>query len=130
MLVVCCLMMARHTVEFMIHGYHKCYRFKSELELLKYCNIVILTLILTQNKLKCTSCCCTPHVTKNGKLAKKLANCCDLPNSPKFFPLQSFLLYSNHVCMHIHILIRNKIIFVLACICESSYYQYLFYGTV
>ena len=24
---------------------------------------------------------------------KKLANCCDSPNSPKFFPLQSFLLY-------------------------------------
>ena len=26
---------------------------------------------------------------------KKLANCCDSPNSPKFFPLQSFLLYGN-----------------------------------
>jgi len=34
-----------------------------------------------------------PHVTKMENWQKKLANRCDLPNSPKFFPLQSFLLY-------------------------------------
>ena len=28
---------------------------------------------------------------------KKLANCCDSPNSPKFFPLQSFLLYGMYM---------------------------------
>ena len=40
------------------------------------------------------------HVTQgvtahalNKNWQKKLANCCDSPNSPKFFPLQSFLLY-------------------------------------
>jgi len=58
MLVAGCLMMARCTVGSMIHGYHE-YMLKlsleSELDLLKYCNIDILTLILTQNKLKCTS---------------------------------------------------------------------------
>jgi len=34
---------------------------------------------------------------KQENWQKKLANCCDLPNSPKFFPLQSFLLYGNMV---------------------------------
>jgi len=61
---------------------------ESELYLLEYCNIDILTFILMQNKLKCTSCLLRPpHVTKAGNLAKKLANCCDLPNSSKFFSL-------------------------------------------
>ena len=60
-LVVCCLLMARCTIESMIHGYHQYISkllFQSKLDLLKYCNINILTSILTQNKLKCTSCCC------------------------------------------------------------------------
>ena len=37
---------------------------------------------------------CTCTKMKIGE--KKLANCCDSPNSPKFFPLQSFLLYGTH----------------------------------
>jgi len=59
--VVYCLMMARCTVESMICGYHEYISkllIESELDLLKYCNINILTSILMQNKLKCTSCCC------------------------------------------------------------------------
>jgi len=75
MLVVCCSMMARHTVESMIHDYHEYISklsLESELDLLKYCNIDILTSILTQNKLKHTSHHWVPHVTKNRKLAKKV----------------------------------------------------------
>ena len=42
-----------------------------------------------------------PHITEHVTACaidteigrKKLANCGDSPNSPKFFPLQSFLLY-------------------------------------
>jgi len=38
---------------------------------------------------------CAPPILQNRKIGKKkLANCCNSPNSPKFFPLQSFLLYS------------------------------------
>jgi len=89
-LVVCCSMMARCTVEPMICDYHEYISkllLESELDLLKYCNIKILTLILMQNKLKRSSHCCMPKLP----ISKKLANCCD---SPKFFPLQRFLLYS------------------------------------
>ena len=35
------------------------------------------------------------ETVKIGK--KNLANCCNLPNSPKFFYHQSFLLYDNWV---------------------------------
>jgi len=31
-----------------------------------------------------------PHATKQENWHKKLVNCCDSPNLPKFFPLQSF----------------------------------------
>jgi len=56
-----------------------------------------------------------PHVTEQENWQKKLANCCDSPNSPKFFPLQSFLLYgislstkwneimSHHLCITVAI---------------------------
>jgi len=104
-LVACCLMMARCTVESaMIRGYHQYISklsFESELDLLKYCtNINILTSILTQNKLKCISRFCMRLMLQNRKIGKKkLANCCDLPNSPKFFLLQSFLLYCILVCL-------------------------------
>ena len=41
------------------------------------------------------SCVCL--ILQNRKIGeKKLANCCDSPNLPKFFPLQSFLLYGKH----------------------------------
>jgi len=37
---------------------------------------------------------CVCLILRNRKIGeKKLANCCDSSNSPKFFPLQSFLLY-------------------------------------
>jgi len=76
MLVACHSMMARRIVECMIRGYHKYIRklsLESELNLLKYCNIDILTSILTQSKLKLTSHCCKRLMlhTKNGKLVKK-----------------------------------------------------------
>jgi len=95
----CCLMIARCTVEStMIRGYHQYISkllFESELDLLKCCNIDILM----QNKLKHISRCCTHLMLHNRKIGKKeLANCCDLPNSPKFFPLQSFLLHGNRIC--------------------------------
>ena len=68
-----CTCMYMISVESMIHGYHE-YISKlslvSKLDLLKYCNVDTLTSILMQNKLKHTSHCCTPHVTKTGKLAK------------------------------------------------------------
>jgi len=54
-------MMVRCTVETMIHGYHECISklsLESEQDYLKYCNIDILTSILTQNKLKHNSHCC------------------------------------------------------------------------
>jgi len=100
-LVVCRLMMARHTVvQSMIHGYHEYISkllLESELDLLKYCNIDTLTSILMQNKLKHTPCCCVClMLQKMGNWQKKLVNCCDLSNLPKFFPLQRFLLYSKH----------------------------------
>jgi len=70
-LVVCCLMMARCIVQSMIRGYHEYIcklSLESELDLLKYCNINILTyanqievhLMLLH----------VPHVKKTGKLAK------------------------------------------------------------
>jgi len=45
---------------------------ESELDLLKYCNTDILILVFTQNKLKCTSCCCVRLVLQNRKISKKL----------------------------------------------------------
>jgi len=46
-------------------------------------------------QLKHSSSCCACLILQNRKIGgKKLANCCDLPNSPKFFPLQSFILYN------------------------------------
>jgi len=68
---------------------------------------------------------CTPHVTKAGKLAKKLVNCYDLPNLPKFFPLQSFLLYNMfvctyvciYVCMHMYMYVHMYIFCVFMCTC-------------
>ena len=91
-LVACCLMMVGCNVESMIRGYHK-YNYisklslESELDLLKYCNIDILTLILMQNKLKCTSRCYAHLVLQKQENWQKT----DSLNSPKFFPLQSFL---------------------------------------
>jgi len=61
-LVVCCSMMARCTVKSMIHGYHKYNKQTITWKWtgpLKYCNIDILTLIQTRNKLKPSSHCCT-----------------------------------------------------------------------
>jgi len=99
-LLACCLMMARCTVESMIRGYHQYISklsFESELDLLNVANIDILTSILTQNKLKRTSRCCVRLMLQNRNIGeKKLANCCDSPNSPKFFPFQSFLLYGKY----------------------------------
>jgi len=57
---------------------------ESELDLLKYCNIDMLTSILTQNKTKHTSCCCVRLMSQKWEIGKKLANCCD---SQKFFPV-------------------------------------------
>jgi len=94
MLVACCSMMVRLTVESMIcshHEYISKLSLKSELDLLKYCNIDILTSILIQNKLKHTSCCCMHlMLRKMGNGWKKLVNCCDSPNLPKFFPSKVF----------------------------------------
>jgi len=102
MLVACCSMMVRHTVESMnYHKYISKLSLESELDLLKYCSIDILTSIFTQNKLNHTSCCCMRLMLQKWKWAKKLANCCDLPNLPKFFPLQSFLLYG--ICLHVYL---------------------------
>jgi len=73
-LVACCLMMVRCTVESMICGYHKYISiqlFESELDLLKYCNIDIRTLILMQNKLKHTSRCYVYLVLQNRKISEK-----------------------------------------------------------
>ena len=64
-LVACCLMMVRCTVEFMNRGCHKYISklsLESELDLIKYCNIdilisIIYTSILMQNKLKYTLYC-------------------------------------------------------------------------
>jgi len=74
-LVVCCLMITRCTVESMICGYHEYISkllLESELNLLKYCNIDILTSILMQDKNKVHfTLLVVPHVTKNEKLAKK-----------------------------------------------------------
>jgi len=96
-LVACHSMMARHTVESMICGYHEYISkllLESELDILKYSSIDILTSILTQNKLKHTSRCCVHlMLQKIRNWQKQLANCCDSPNLPKFFPFQSFLLY-------------------------------------
>ena len=76
MLVAYCLMMARHTIEPMIHGYHEYITkqsLESELEFVKYCTIDILTLILTQNKLKRTSHGCTCFMLqKMGNWQKKV----------------------------------------------------------
>jgi len=116
-LVACRSMMARCTVESMIRSYHEYISklsLESELDLLKYCDIDFLTSILTQNKLKHTSRCCAPHVTKMGNWQKKLANCCDLPNSSKFFPLQSFLLYGKHN-MTTHEILRSPMCVSIDC---------------
>jgi len=70
-LVVCCLMMARCSVDSMILGYHEYISklsLESELDLLKYSNIDILTSILMQNKLKHT------HVDACASCYKKLGN--------------------------------------------------------
>jgi len=84
-LVVCCLMMVSRTAESMIRGYHEYITklsLESELDLLKYCNMDILTSILTENKLKCTSHCCACLMLQK---MKEVANCCDSSNLPKFF---------------------------------------------
>jgi len=78
---------------------------------LKNCDIDILTLILMQNKLKHTS-----HIAahascyKNGKLRKKLANCCD---SPKFFPLQTFYYMVIFVAVINHYLVLKFLIILV-----------------
>jgi len=74
MLVACCLMIVRCTVESMICGCHQYVSkilFESELDLLKCYNIDILTLILTQNKSKRTSRCCACLMLQNRKIGKK-----------------------------------------------------------
>jgi len=68
MLVACYLMMVRCTVESMICGYLS---FESELDLLKYCNIDILTSILMQNKLKHTSHFYAFFMLQKQKISKK-----------------------------------------------------------
>jgi len=84
MVIACCLIIAWCTVEFMIHGYHKYISkllLESGLELLKYYNIDILTLIFTRNKLKHSSCCCVRlMLQKQENWQKKLVNYYDLPN--------------------------------------------------
>jgi len=67
------------------HEYISKLSLESELDLLKYCNINMLTSILTQNKLKYTSC------YKTGKLAKKLWQIGS--DSPKIFAIKGFLPY-------------------------------------
>jgi len=74
MLVACHLMMARCTVESMIHGHHEYISklsLENELDLLKYCNIDILISILTQNKLKCTSHCCAHLMLQKWEIGEK-----------------------------------------------------------
>jgi len=73
-LLACCLMMARCTVESMIRNYHQYISkllFESELDLLKCCNIDIFTSILTQNKLKHTSHCCVHLMLQNRNIGEK-----------------------------------------------------------
>jgi len=88
------------TVESMICGYHKYISellLESELDLLKYCIIDILTSILMQNRLKLTSCCCTRLMLQkqeNWQKTGELEAICQIrPTflSPKFFTIR----YSN-----------------------------------
>jgi len=102
--VVCCLMMAGCTVESMIHGYHKYIgklSLESELDLLKYCNINILTSILTQNQLKHTSHCFTCLMLQNRKIGKNFGELEVIHQIRESFSLQSFLLYN--ICHSIYV---------------------------
>jgi len=96
-LIVCCLMMTRCTVESMICGYYE-YTYKQTIIWkwtgpLKHCNIDIVTSILMQNKLKHTShwCACLTLQKINGKLAPKKFG--ELFWFAKVFSPPKFLLY-------------------------------------
>jgi len=70
---------------------------ESELNFLKYCNIDILTSILMQNKLKCTSRCCVHLMLQKQENWQKT-------DSPKLFSLRSFYcmvptMYFNSICI-------------------------------
>jgi len=78
-------------VESMMHGYHKYISklsLESELNLLKYCNVNILTSILTQNKLKRTSCCCARLMLQKWGIGEKSWRIVVIR--------QSFLLYGSY----------------------------------
>jgi len=101
MLVACCLMMVRCTVESTIRDYHKYISkisLESELDLLKYCNIDMLTLIIMQNKFKRSwmqlTLLCAPHVTKR-KIGEKVSELLRFAKFIQVFPLQSFLIYDS-----------------------------------
>jgi len=96
-LIVCYLMI---TVESMICGYHEYISklsLESELDLLKYCNIDILTLILTQNKLKHTSLCCAHLILQNRKIGELevIYQICLTSLLPKFFIIRYKLSFIN-----------------------------------
>jgi len=98
LLVACCLMMARGCVYIIYDcGVYDPWlssklSLESELDLLKYCNIDILTLILMQNKLKCTSCCCMCLMLRKQKNWQK--NFGELEVICQSFLPPKFLLYS------------------------------------
>jgi len=110
-LVACCLMMARWAVESMMHGYHQyiskiiTWKWTKALKILQYWYPYLNPYA---KLLKHISCCCSMCLKlQKGIWQKKLANCCDLQNSPKFFPLQSFYCtaFTISVCIHILTLI-------------------------
>jgi len=92
-LVMCCLMMARCTVESMIHGYHQYISklsFENEPDFLKCCNIDILISILRQNKLKRTSRCCACLMLQNRNIGKKVGELLWFAKYAKVFSLPKF----------------------------------------
>jgi len=81
------------TVESMIRGYHDNISkllLESELDILKYCNINILTSICMQNKVHLTL-LCLPHVTKQENWWNFFWQIgSNLLNSPNFFTTKVF----------------------------------------
>jgi len=76
-LVACCLMMVRCTVDCRIYDLWLLWMYKQTIAWkwtgpLKHCNINIVTSILTQNKLKCTSCLCSHLMLQKWEIGKKV----------------------------------------------------------
>jgi len=99
LLVACCSMMVTGEAHCRVYDLWLSWIYEQtiacRLDLLKYCNIDILTLILMQNKLKCISYCCTHLILQKWGIGKKkLVNCWDSPNKvfflSKFFTVRYF----------------------------------------